>query len=74
MDERDSLVTEFLNSHQELFKAQTELAQLQQSTISRLKDNRELMRKVKDIRLNSNASTSTDFNRLQWYIKRVILQ
>ncbi|CAG8587666.1 8981_t:CDS:2 [Acaulospora morrowiae] len=65
VNERDSLVSEFLTSHQELLKARTELAKLQQSVIMCHNDNRELTRKIKDVRSQSSASTSADLNRLQ---------
>ncbi|CAG8638327.1 6679_t:CDS:2, partial [Acaulospora morrowiae] len=65
VNERDSLVSEFLTSHQELLKARTELAKLQQSVIMCHNDNRELMRRIKNVRSQSSVSTSADLNRLQ---------
>ncbi|RIB28041.1 centromere protein H [Gigaspora rosea] len=64
--ERDRLVIEILNYHQELLKAQTELMELQQDVIKRHRDNRQLMKKIIDIRTSiSDDSDSQEARMVQ---------
>ncbi|CAG8438200.1 8888_t:CDS:2 [Diversispora eburnea] len=60
LNTRDSFVSEFLKSHQELLKVQAEMTKLQQAIIVRQHDNRELMKKIKNIK-----QSSIDFNSMQ---------
>ncbi|RHZ89693.1 hypothetical protein Glove_12g39 [Diversispora epigaea] len=53
LNTRDSFVSEFLKSHQELLKVQAEMTKLQQAVIVRQHDNRELTKKIKKINQSS---------------------
>ncbi|CAG8749205.1 29684_t:CDS:2 [Gigaspora margarita] len=69
--ERDRLVIEILNSHQELLKAQTELMELEQDVIS--SDNRQLMKQIIDMRTsNSDDSDSQDAKMVQRTKKELV--
>ncbi|KAF0391235.1 hypothetical protein F8M41_010765 [Gigaspora margarita] len=71
--ERDRLVIEILNSHQELLKAQTELMELEQDVIKRHRDNRQLMKQIIDMRTsNSDDSDSQDAKMVQRTKKELV--